>query len=103
MQHSIQRAATSFAGDVRRLCLENVASSQKTTRHGRCLEKYLTDQGNQAQTTHWVICASSPHTYSLSQRETHLVCRSCSAESATKAFSVALHSVSRVFHLALSI
>ena len=35
------------------------------------------------------------------QRETHLVCLSCSAESATKALSLALHSVPRAFHLAL--
>ena len=38
----------------------------------------------------------------LRQRETHLVCLSCSAESATEAFSLALHSVPRVFHLALN-
>ena len=37
----------------------------------------------------------------LRQRETHLVCLSCSAESATKALSLALDSVPRVFHLAL--
>ena len=37
----------------------------------------------------------------LRQRETHLVCLSCSAESATEALSLALHSVPRVFHLAL--
>ena len=37
----------------------------------------------------------------LRQRETHLVCLSCSAESATEAISLALHSVPRVFHLAL--
>ena len=39
----------------------------------------------------------------LRQRETHLVCLSCSAESATEAFSLAFHSVPRVFHLALSV
>ena len=38
----------------------------------------------------------------LRQGETHLVCLSCSAESASKAFSLALHSVPRVFHVALS-
>ena len=37
----------------------------------------------------------------LRQRESHLVCLSCSAESATEALSFALHSVPRVFHLAL--
>ena len=37
----------------------------------------------------------------LRQSETHLVCLSCSAESATEALSLALHSVPRVFHLAL--
>ena len=37
----------------------------------------------------------------LRQCETHLVCLSCSAESATEALSLALHSVPRVFHLAL--
>ena len=38
----------------------------------------------------------------LRQRETHLVCLSCSAESATEALSLALYRVPRVFHLALS-
>ena len=37
----------------------------------------------------------------LRQRETHRVCLFCSAESATEAISLALHSVPRVFHLAL--
>ena len=37
----------------------------------------------------------------LRQRETHLVCLSCSAESATKALFFALHSVPRVFYFAL--
>ena len=37
----------------------------------------------------------------LRQSETHLVCLSCSAESATEALSLALDSVPRVFHLAL--
>ena len=37
----------------------------------------------------------------LRQSETHPVCLSCSAESATEAISLALHSVPRVFHLAL--
>ena len=37
----------------------------------------------------------------LKQRETHLVCLSCFAESATASISPALHSVPRVFHLAL--
>ena len=39
----------------------------------------------------------------LRQCETHLVCLSSSAESATEAFSLALHSVPRVFHLALKV
>ena len=51
------------------------------------------------------ILTSSIHRYfqffDLRQRETHLVCLSCSAESATEALSLALHSVPRVFHLAL--
>ena len=37
----------------------------------------------------------------LRQRETHPVCLSCSAESATEAISLALLSVPHVFHLAL--
>ena len=38
----------------------------------------------------------------LRQRETHLVCLSCSAESVTEAISLALHSVPHVYHFALS-
>ena len=37
----------------------------------------------------------------LRQRERHLVCLSCSAESATETISLALHTVPHVFHLAL--
>ena len=39
----------------------------------------------------------------LRQRETYLVRLSCSAESTTEALSLALHSVARVFHLALRV
>ena len=38
----------------------------------------------------------------LRQRETHPVCLSYFAESATEAISLALHSVLHVFHLALT-
>ena len=45
----------------------------------------------------WISCFYHGH------GETHLVCPSCSAESATEALSVALDSVPRVFHLALNL
>ena len=37
----------------------------------------------------------------LRRGETHLVCLSCSAESATEAISLALSCTERVFHIAL--